>query len=174
MQENPPAELEGARIASDFILANDLIGDDDVDTQLLRKMSGDAQRYIASFSWCASIRESYFAGGVGGIFAVFFFHIHPGRPAVHPWIWIVVGDIPPAYLPVSDCKSPAEVFETYIRGMTKWVELARAGKTGSPEDGVPPVSVPATPEWAEKLDKRLSGLIKAVKLFFDRESGWVN
>jgi hypothetical protein len=174
MDDNHSFELLGELIASELVLTQDLEGDDEQDSFLLRKMSEEAKHYISSFSWCSEIRNSYFGGGVGGIFAVFLFYIRPGRPNVESWIWIVVGDIPPAYLPVSDCKSPGEVFKNYIRGMTRWVELARLGRTGTPEDGVPPVNVPATPEWAEKLGQRLVGLTLSVKAVFEGESDAVN
>ena len=85
-----------------------------------------------------------------------------------------MGDIPPAYLPISDCQSPTEVFRTYINGMSRWVKLARLGQTGTPEQGIPPVNVPATPEWAEKLERRLDGLILAVRPFFEDVPGPVN
>ncbi|MGA9306103.1 MAG: hypothetical protein WBW31_11945 [Candidatus Sulfotelmatobacter sp.] len=58
--------------------------------------------------------------------------------------------------------------------MSKWVELARMGKTGTPDQGVPPVNVPATPEWAEKLSQRLNGLALAVRPFFEDDSNSVN
>jgi len=119
-------------------------------------MSEDAKQYISSFRWCETILSSYFGGGVGGIFAIFFFHIRPTSFDVAPWIWIVVGDIPSAYLPVTDCESPAEVFRSYLPGMNRWVEFARKGQNGTPEQGVPPVNVPATPEWAERLNQKLT------------------
>jgi hypothetical protein len=149
-----PLKITGAQIASDLFPEASIVGEDEDDTALLHKMSEAARSYVSSFSWCSAILNSYFGGGVGGIFAVFFFHIRPNRSDVEPWIWIVVGDIPPAYLPLSDCKSPTEVFRTYIRGMSRWVELARKGETGTPEEGVPPVNVPATPEWAAELNKK--------------------
>lgn len=165
-----PIELQGQQVASDLTPAKSIVGDDEQDTFLLRTMADDAERYISSFPWCKAVLESYFGGGVGGIFAVFFFHIRPSRPGVEPWIWGIVGDIPPAYLPLSDCKTPTEVFRTYIRGMSNWVELARKGQTGTPDQGVPPVDVPATPEWAERLSQKLHGLTLAVKPFFEGES----
>src|SRR5712672_465970 len=169
MKTDPTPEFKGTQIASKLFLAGDIVGDDEQDTILLRKMSEDSKQYISSFPWCGTILASYFGGGVGGIFAVFFFHIRPSRFDVDPWIWTVVGDIPSAYLPVSDCKSPAEVFRSYIRGMNRWVEFARKGQNGTPEQGVPPVNVPATPEWAERLNQRLYGLTLAVKPFFEDE-----
>lgn len=83
-------------------------------------------------------------------------------------MWIVVGDVPPAYLPFEDCNSGMEVFETYIAGMERWVRLAREGTKPAPEDCVPPVNIPATPEWAEQLDGRLHMLNKLVKPFFEK------
>jgi hypothetical protein len=142
-------------------------GDGDEDTALLRQMLKDAKSYLLSFSWCESIVNSYFAGGVGMIFAIFLFEIIPARAGVDRWMWIVVGDIPPAYLPLGDCKTSREVFDTYIDGMKKWVVLAREGRGAAPDDCVPPVNVPATPEWAERLDRRLTSLTKLIKPLFE-------
>jgi hypothetical protein len=153
-----------------------IVGEDEEDTASLRRMSMGADAYLRSFSWCGEVLRAFFGGGVGGIFAVFLFNIHPTRPEVSSWIWIVVGDIPSAYLPLEDCKSSAEVFEIYMLGMSKWVELARQGRSGTADDGVPPLNLPATPEWAEKLEQRLHLLALIMKPFFDEtdESAQVN
>jgi hypothetical protein len=88
-----------------------MTGEDDEDTALLRRMSQDAEAYLRSFSWCKEVSGSFFGGGVGGIIAVFLFNIRPARPAVGSWIWIIVGDIPSAYLPLEDAASPADGVE---------------------------------------------------------------
>jgi hypothetical protein len=54
-----------------------MTGEGDEDTALLREMFADAKNYVLSFSWCGSIVNSYFAGGVGKIFAIFLFNISP-------------------------------------------------------------------------------------------------
>ena len=90
----------------------EMAGEDDEDSAQLRQLLNDATNYILSFSWCHSIVESYFAVGAGEIFAIFLFHISPPRPDVDEWIWIIVGDIPSAYLPWKDCRSTKEAFET--------------------------------------------------------------
>ena len=123
-------------------------GGDEEDTLLLQQMSGDAEAYLRSFSWCGDVQAVFFGGGVGGVFAVFLLNIQPMRPDVDPWIWVVTGDIPSAYLPIEDARTPAEVFNVYLRGMKKWVEYARSEQTETAGDDVPPVNVPATPEWA--------------------------
>lgn len=154
---------------SGLIRVENMVGDDAEDTRLLREMSLKAEAYLRSFPWCRDVARSFFGGGVGGIFAVFLFNIAPARPDVDSWIWIVVGDIPAAYLPLEDARSAREVFHHYMQGMMKWVQLARQGKEGTAQDGIPPVKVPATPEWADKVEKRLHWLRFAVKPFFEEE-----
>lgn len=134
----------------------DMVGEDQEDAVLLQRMSRDAEVYLLSHAWCSSAGCRYFGGGVGGIFAIFLCRIDSPRPDVGPWIWAMVGDVPGAYLPLEDAPTPAAVFHLYLDGMARWVELAREGKTGSDEDGVPPVNVPATPEWADRLSGRLN------------------
>jgi hypothetical protein len=143
-----------------------MTGDDDVDTALLRQMLDAAERYLLSFSWCDSIVSAYFGGEVAKILAIFLFNISPARPDVNEWIWIIVGDIPPAYLPLEDCESAMEAFETYIDGMKRWAVPAREGRVGTPEEGVPPVNAPATLESAEKVEIQLRVLTDGVRPFF--------
>ena len=162
------AQLRGEQVAADLIPAEEIIGNDEQDTRLLHDMLRGAREYISSFSWCSTILSAHFAGGFGGIFAIFFFNIRPNRTGVDPWIWIIIGDIPPAYLPITDCISVTEVFRTYIAGMKKWVELAKNGTSGTPEQGVPPVDLPASPENAEIIDRRLNTLI----LLVNPPKGW--
>ena len=166
----PSGQDSGTNVAvpvSNVVPVGRIAGDDDVDAGVPREMLEEAERYLLSFSWCDSIIAAYFGGGVAKILAIFLFNIAPARPDVNEWVWIIVGDIPPAYLPLEDCKSAMEAFETYIDGMKRWVMLAREGRAGTPEEGVPPVSVPATPEWAEKLEIKLRILTGEVRPFFE-------
>ena len=166
---SPPERSSGTNEpvpVPDVVPVERMAGDDDEDTKLLREMLRDARDYVRSFSWCESVLDSYFGGGVGGILAIFLFKISSPRPDVGEWMWIVVGDIPRAYLPLQDCSSAREVFDTYIAGMKRWVALAREGRAASPSDRVPPVNVPPTREWAEDLDRRLRLLTELLQPFF--------
>src|SRR6266702_7656718 len=62
--------------------ADAIMGEDQEDTTLLRKMADEADAYIRSFSWYQRVLRSFFAGGVGGIFAVFLFNIDPARSEI--------------------------------------------------------------------------------------------
>jgi hypothetical protein len=159
--------VDDAVPVTDVIPVEKMAGEDHEDTGLLREMLADAENYIQSFSWCHSIVSSYFAGGVGKVFATFLFKVSTTRDDVDPWAWILVGDVPSAYIPLQDARSKKAAFDAYIQGMQRWVEVAREGREPKPEEGCPPVNVPATPEWAEDLDKRLKMLDQVIRPYFE-------
>src|SRR5579863_5746936 len=107
---------------------SEMQGEDAEDTRLLQIMAKGAENYIRSLPWCVDIREAYFGDGYGGVAAVFLFRIVPERANVDHWLWVVFGDIPPAYLVVDDCKAPSEALTGYVEEMSKWVELAKLEK----------------------------------------------
>jgi len=132
-----------------------MLGESEEETALVRAMSERAQAFLSSFAWCESIEEFYFGDGIGNIFAAFFARIKPSRPSVDEYLWVVVGDVPPAYLVTDHCHTPKEAICAYIEEMRKWVAAARLGQ--NPRDVIP-VNAPATPESAEALNRRLDTL----------------
>lgn len=132
-----------------------IFGDDEEDTKLLQAMAARAQEFVLSFSFCKSIRAAYFGDGCGGVVALFLFRIEPSEANVDEWLWVVFGDVPPAYLVIDDCKTPSQALEGYIDEMSKWVSLAKKERTSK---RVIPVNAPATPEYAEALEGRLKFL----------------
>jgi len=140
---------------SGVVPVSQMAGEDDDDTERLRKMETDAREFISHFDWCEGIRDLYFGGGIGDVFAVFLVRIAPAQTSVDEYLWIVVGDIPSAYLVVDDSPIPQRAIEGYVWEMRKWVALAKEGRTSG---DVIPVNAPATPEWAEKLESRLNAL----------------
>ncbi|TIU89708.1 MAG: hypothetical protein E5W03_03120 [Mesorhizobium sp.] len=68
---------------------------------------------------------------------------------------MIVGDVPPAYLPADDATTPFEVLDSYIGALEEWVEAAREGKSVAE---LIPVNVDATPANAEMLAGRLKFL----------------
>ena len=130
----------------------DMNGDDEVDTTLLRGMCIEAKQYLESFDWCKTAEAVYWGGGVGKIFSIFLFEIVASRIGIDRWLWVVVGDIPHVYLVLDECKSPSDVLHLYMGLMEQWIELARQGRS-SPD--LPPIGVEPTPEWAMELEQRL-------------------
>jgi hypothetical protein len=141
-------------------------GDDPEETTLFRSMGAEAESYISSFPWCQSIEARYFGTGVGKILAVFLFGIRPTHPGVDKWLWVLVGDVPPAYIVTDVSKSPSEALGSYIAEMKRWVELAKKGRSSS---AVIAVNVPATPERAMELQGRLEFLERNILPRFREE-----
>lgn len=147
---------------SGVIPIEQIFGENTEDAQFPLEMASKAQTYIARFSWCLSVREVFFGDGYGRIVAVFLIRIEPARPDVDEWLWVVVGDLPSAYLVIDACNTPSQVLERYIDMMSEWVKLAKKGH--SSEDVVP-VNAPATPESARMLESRLTVLGEIVPAF---------
>ena len=132
-----------------------MTGDSDDDTGLLNKMAEEAGAYIQGFDWCTSIKDAYFGCGVGGVVAAFLFRIVPTSEEVDECLWVIVGDVPPAYLVTDESRTPSEALRTYIAEMRQWAAAAEAGES---VDELIPVNVPASREAALALKKRLDFL----------------
>lgn len=130
----------------------EMAGDTPEETAFLLDLADVAKKYLTSFRWCQSITEMYFGDGIGTIIGLFLCRIVPSEKGVDEWLWVIVGDIPPAYLVTDRCKNPAEALDAYTEEMSRWIELARDGKRSNE---VIPVNLPPTPESAELLRNRL-------------------
>ncbi|WP_246671736.1 MULTISPECIES: hypothetical protein [unclassified Mesorhizobium] len=114
-----------------------------------------ARIYLESHSWVSAIKGEYLGYRLDGIIYVFLFEFVPAESNVPPWTWVIVGDVPPAYISCHHAKTPYVALDGYIGAMEEWVEAAREGK--SVEDIIP-VNVPAIPENAKMLGGRLKFL----------------
>jgi hypothetical protein len=132
------------------LAADDPDSGDDIDAALL-----EARQYIQFFDWGRNIQAEYLGYSVEAIVYIFLFEILPGRPDVPEWIWVIVGDVPPAFLPGDDVQTPYEALDGYIGAMEDWVEAARQGKSVAK---LIPVNVDANPANAEMLASRLEFL----------------
>jgi hypothetical protein len=139
---------------------------DEEERKNLEQMARTAREYICSFSWCTEVAQQYFAGGVGCVFAIYLFDITPSRADIPSRVWVFVGDVPMAYLDIQDAATPLAAFDLYVEGMRRWVKAARSGASLENRPDLPPVNVPATPEWADQLAGRLDFLVANVRDIF--------
>ena len=137
--------------------ADGMKGDSVEDTKLLRGMLHEAHNFLLSFAWCKEIVGSYFGLGIGGIVAVFLFKIEPAEQKVDRWLWVVVGDLPPAYLVTDNSPNAKSALKAYVAEMEEWIQAVRSGKSTVSKI---PLNVPPTVENAARLDKRL-GFLRA-------------
>jgi hypothetical protein len=134
-------------------------GEDAEETAGLRELLEEATAYLKRLRWHRGIREAYFGLGVARIVGVFLFEVVPARPEVDDTVWVVVGDLPPAYITTEESPNPATALDAYIGAMEEWVAAARAGRS---VEGLIPVNVPPTSEDAARLESRLRFLDKEI------------
>jgi len=130
-------------------------GGSTVDTNLLREMAIEAYEFMCEQEWCERVDHQYLAYGVGGVVAVFLFQITPRSEDVDPWLWVIVGDLPPAYIVVDDNPTAADALDAYCSEIQTWVEAAERGES---VDDLIPVNAPPTLGNAEQLNGRLEFL----------------
>ena len=119
----------------------------------------EARQFLLAHSWCHAIRALSLRKWIEGIFALFYAEIEPDpKSGADEAVWVVVGDLPPAYLDVLSVPTAREALEAYIALLEEWVEAVRAGE---PIDELMPlyhryslVPVPPTLRFAEMVASR--------------------
>ena len=144
---------------SGVVPIEEMRGDDQEDTALLRASYEKAEAFLLGQKWCFGFGDVYFGDGVGGVVSVFLVRIDPVPTGVDQWLWVIVGDLPPAYLVIDQSPTPVDALKCYIAEIRRWVSLAHESKTSS---DVIPTNVPAAPEFAEKLDIRVNLLEEVI------------
>jgi hypothetical protein len=112
-----------------------------------------ASAFLASHAWCRSITSVHLGWAIAGVVGVFQVTLVPARSNVDSVLWVVVGDLPPAYLVIDEAPSWREALDGYVYEMRRWVNAVRKGESLA---DVIPVNVEPTLAWANELDSRLS------------------
>lgn len=120
---------------------------------LLNGMCDEAKAFIGRFKWCGAVNQVFCGFGVGRIVAVFLFDIENLASTTDNLLWVIVGDIPPAYLVVADgAESPRDALIEYVQLMSEWVT---AVENEDDVAGLIPVNAGPTKENASALKGRL-------------------
>jgi hypothetical protein len=118
----------------------------------VRGLADEAVRFLETHPWCVRVRSGELAFAVAGVVGVFKMSCEPTRPDVDSVLWVITGDLPPAYLVTDDAPDWQSALAAYVSEMRKWVAAVRDG--ASTADAIP-VNVAPTAEHAELLDSRL-------------------
>ena len=137
---------------SKLVPIQQLTGDDERDTSLLQGMAAEAERFLQSFEWCRATRKGWFGWGIGGVVGVFLWELEASSENADTRLWVIVGDVPPAYLVTDQSPAPLLALNAYVDLVQDWVDAVRSGR---PTDDCIPVNVAPTLEWANALQRRL-------------------
>jgi hypothetical protein len=152
---------DGQVIALDAIF-----GDDETDTRLLQEMAEEAERYICSFGWCLKLKEGFFAGGFGGIVAIFLFRADIAKLGENRWTWIFVGDVPRAYLEMdNENRTPHDALLRYIEGIEEWINAVRSNR---PLHELIPIEASTDPGTLDDLTSRAKTLREHILPYISR------
>ena len=132
------------------LMENDDAGSSEVER--LSAMSVEAETYISSFSWAPPIVERTCCFGIGDIMAIFMFKFARPIDETTDRLWVIVGDLPSAYLVVDDADDARQATERYCDLMQNWCEAVE--HEGNLSE-VYPVRAPSTKENADLLRKRI-------------------
>src|SRR5262245_17713277 len=105
-------------------------------------LSQKAEAFLASQKWCKTITQRFLAWNLADKIGVFYFRLEPIREGIDNELWVIVGDLPPAYLVCDNAKDCLEALDAYGVEMMKWVKAVREGQSTSE---VIPVNAPPTP-----------------------------
>jgi hypothetical protein len=116
-------------------------------------MTSAATAFLAAQRWCGRVVSTVPVFVVEGVVGVFRCSLMPCQPDADVMVWVVVGDLPSAYLVHEPGDSWQDALGSYVSEMRCWVDVVLAGK--EPGADIIPVDAPATRENAELLASRL-------------------
>jgi len=128
-------------------------GDGAEDTALLREMAVEAREYVKDFDWCPAVAKVHLAFGVGGVVAVFLVQFEEAIEGGEDALWVIVGDLPSAYVDVESGDDGMAALARYCSMMEDW--SFNVLKDLSLEECFP-VAAEATHEHAEMLRERIA------------------
>lgn len=129
-------------------------GGDPEDTQLLRDMARHAAEVLIPQPWASPIERQLLAFGVGGVLALFLFTLaEPIEESDSRELWVIVGDLPRAFLNADGLPTPAAALTYYCERMQDWADRILEGRS---LEGAYSIAAEPTVEHANMLKSRLA------------------
>jgi hypothetical protein len=113
----------------------------------------DAAAFLWTHDWCGAILDLRVAFAVAGVLAVVRADLEPRNARADARVWLIAGDLPPAYIAWEDADTWKDALRGYVFEIRRWIDAVRAH---SPVADLIPVNVAPTEEYAELLSSRLA------------------
>jgi hypothetical protein len=118
-----------------------------------------ANCFLDGFDWAKGRKNLWVANCIPGIIGIFLVELNPQGQDIDQYTWVVVGDLPPAYLSSIYAKSPWDALDGYLGEMKAWAD---AVENGRPTDSLIPVDGAPTLANARALKSRLEFLSREI------------
>jgi hypothetical protein len=125
---------------------------DNIADPRVAELARQAGQFLNGFRWCRRVIEAELAWAAADTLGVFRMRIDPAREDIDEVVWVITGDLPPAYLAYQPQDTWQDAVRGYVDAMQRWVEAAKAGEKVS---DLTPVNAAPTPENAARLESRL-------------------
>ena len=153
-----------------FPLLSQLKAEDYEEVEGLLELGARAKRYLESHRWCDGLRSLRFGDGVPGVVGVFLARPSPvDSSGLDEWLWVVVGDLPSAYLVTDQASTPSSALRLYADLMDDWAKWVLSGAKES-ENNVFPVKAERTEKHATMLMTRTKHLREVIAPWMDESS----
>jgi len=119
----------------------------------VRELAERAKHFVQNFAWCDTVTACSLGFAVAGVMGVFRVDLVPAHPEAEPTVWVVVGDLPPAYIAYEAGDTWQDALRGYLEEMGLWVSAVRDGRSVKE---LIPVNVQPTTTYAEQLNTRLA------------------
>ncbi|MFY9344471.1 MAG: hypothetical protein WAT39_18400 [Planctomycetota bacterium] len=121
-----------------------------------------AGAWLAERTWCRGVRRVFLGASEPRRFGVFLVELsHPPAGFDDEWLWVIAGDLPPAFMVIDDLRTPRAALAAYVDRRKAWIAAVRAG--GSTANLMPVVLAPTVAN-AGMLAKRLRELERSRRL----------
>lgn len=135
----------------------------------VKELAKEAYCYLLSFPWCLSINKGWLVYSCGYVIGLFYFEIVPDvAKGADSHVWVIVGDLPSAYIDILSASSAHSALDLYIRLMEEWASKVNNGEDTS---DCYPINVPETKEYADMLTIRMNLLKEAVPISTEPRQG---
>ncbi|MBL7797291.1 MAG: hypothetical protein JNJ90_12410 [Saprospiraceae bacterium] len=122
-------------------------------------LAKEARLFLQGHNWCKAIEKQWLAANWDNILIVFYFDFIPDSSDTDDHVWVIVGDLPPAYIDVESANTETEAVQVYIEIMDDWVQCVKGGR---PVEDCYPISIPPEIRYADMLDLRLQLIRKYI------------
>ena len=119
----------------------------------VRALAERARSYVDRFAWCDKVTGCDLGFAIAGVLGVFRVELQPAGAGVDPSVWVVVGDVPPAYIAYDAGDTWQDALRGYTHEMKAWADAVRAGE--STRDLIPVDAAP-TALNVDMLSSRLA------------------
>jgi hypothetical protein len=145
----------GKTVIVDDEIVNHVCPVESYEAEDCRDLVSAVHGYLATFAWAKPTGRIWVGECIPAVIGIFLVELEPSESDIDHFTWVIVGDLPPAYLSPVYAKSPREALNGYIAEMSAWVE---AIERNQPTDALIPVNAAPTIENASSLKSRLNFL----------------